>query len=335
MAQWRCVVVVALALGLCAGCAHKRPPRPRAVRPAAKPWIATRSLCIFPMARAPARAEPQAFASAMAAGYRARLDTPDGAELVRIDPGPRTGHFGAVHIDLSDVRVDPEDKVRKLKPLAASQGTVTADRFELVASPFLVEKARLFIGLVATDAKLDVRRDREGRSMLTLTDAKDGVLTLEVPREDVDWMLLHAARGAAGKFGVAVDRTKLKLDVEGSRTIRVDLKIDTRVGFLPAGLRFRARVDIDDQLNGKMTRLSCDGDQLLGPIVSSIIDPLLRKYEGKSRPLVGFDWGQMTLRDVKMDTTDAFMLEATFGTDPTAAKPVLVERKSKKKRRAA
>jgi len=132
-----------------------------------------------------------------------------------------------------------------------------------------------------------------------------------------------------------VDRTKLKLDIEGSRTIRVDLKIDTRVGFLPAGLRFRARVDIDDQLNGKMTRLSCEGDQLLGPIVSSIIDPLLRKYEGKTRPLVGFDWGQMTLRDVKMDTTDAFKLEARFGTDPTAVKPVVVERKGKKKKRAA
>jgi hypothetical protein len=271
----------------------------------------------------------------MAAGYKARLDVPEGAELVRIEPGPRAGHFGAVRIDLTDVHVDPEDKVPKLKPQPASQGTVTAEQFELTANPFLVEKARLFIGLNATDARLDVRRDKEGRSMLTLTDAKDGVLTLEVPRGDVDWMLLHAARGAASKFGVSVDRTKLKLDIEGSRTIRVDLKIDTRVGFLPAGLRFKARVDIDDQLNGKMTRLSCEGDQLLGPIVSSIIDPLLQKYEGKSRPLVGFDWGQMTLRDLKMDTTDALKLEARFGTDPTKAKPVLVERKSKKKKRSA
>jgi hypothetical protein len=335
MAQWRCVVVVALMLGLCAGCAHRRPPRPRAVRPAAKPWIATRSLCIFPMARTPARPEPGAMAAAMAAGYRSRLEVPDGAELVRIDPGPRAGHFGSVHIDLSDVRVNPEDKVKKLNPLPASQGTVTADRFELVADPFLLEKARLFIGLTATDAKLDVRRDRQGRSMLTLTDAREGVLTLEVPRRDVDWMLLHAARAAASKYGVSVDRTNLKLDIDGSRTIRVDLKIDTRVGFLPAGLRFRARVDIDDQLNGTMTRLSCDGDQMLGPIVSSIIDPFLRKYEGISRPLVGFDWGQMTLRDVTMDTTDAFKLEAKFGTDPTRPKATLVERKKNRKKRAA
>jgi hypothetical protein len=234
-------------------------------------------------------------------------------------------------IDLTDVRVDADGNQRRLKPLRASQGSVTVDRLELVANPLMVEKARVLLNLTATDAKLDVRRDKQGRSMLTLTDAKDGTFTLEVPRKDVDWLLLHGARGLAGKFGVLVDRTKLKLDVEDNRTIRLDLKIDTRVALLPAGFRFKARVDIDDQLNGKMTHLSCEGDQLLGPIISSIVNPMLEKYEGRTRPLVGFEWGELKLRDVKIDTSDAFRFEASFGSVPGANKPVLVNRKAHKR----
>ena len=328
----RWVVVLAVALSVCGGCARK--PNPRfVVRKPPKPWIGTRSLCIFPMVKPPERPEAQALAAAMAAGWKARLDVPDGSELVKIEKGPHAhaGHFETISIDLSDVRVDPENKQRRLKPLRASQGTVTADRVELVANPLLVEKARLLIGMTATNAKLDVRRDKQGRSMLTLTDAKEGVLTLEVPRKDIDWLLLHAARQAAGKLGIIVDRTRLKLDVENSRTIRVDLKIDTRVALLPAGFRFRARVDIDDELNGTMTKLSVDGDQLLGPIISSLIEPQIKKYEGKTRPLVGFEWGELKLRDVTMTTDDAFRLEAKFGSVPGANRPVVVDRRARKR----
>jgi hypothetical protein len=321
-----CVVVVG------GGCAHKRKP-PAAVARPAKPWIGTKSMCIFPMARAPvtAAAEPDLLAAAMTAGWKARLDVPEGAQLVRVEPGGRPGHLEAMSIDLTDVRVDADGKQKRLKPLRSSRGSVAVDRLEMVANPLMVEKARLLLGLTATDARLDVRRDKEGHTMLTLTDAKDGTLTLEVPRKDVDWLLLHGARGLAGKFGVAVDRTKLKLDVEDNRTIRLDLKIDTRVALLPAGFRFKARVDIDDQLNGKMSRLSCEGDQLLGPLISAVINPLLEKYEGRTRPLVGFAWGEMKLRDVKMDTSDSFRLEAKFGSVPGAKKPMVVTRRGRRR----
>lgn len=333
MLSFRRLLTVLVAALLCAGCAHKR--KPLVVQRPVKPWIGTKSLCIFPMAHALQHPGPDALAAAMTAGWKARLDVPDGAQLVHIEPGARAGAFEGIWIDLTDVRIDAEEqkKQKKLKPLKQSLGSMTAQRLELVANPLLLEKARLLLSLKATDARLDVRRDRRTRaSMLTLTDARDGTLSLEVPRQDVDWLLLHGAKRAAGKFGVSVDRTRLKLHVEESRTIRVDLKVDTRIGFLPAGFRFRARVDIDDNLNGRMTRLSCKGDQLLGPIISSIIDPALKKYEGKTRPLVGFEWGDMKLRDVTMNTDHSFRLQAKFGTMPGSNKPQVTQ---KSRRRAA
>lgn len=322
MLSFQRLLTIVIAAFLCAGCAQKR--KPPVVQKPVKPWIGTKSLCIFPMAHAPQHPGPDALAAAMTAGWKARLDVPAGAQLVHIEPGARTGAFEGIWIDLTDVRIDADEqkKQKKLKPLKQSHGSMTAQRLELVASPLLLEKARLLLSLKATDARLDVRRDRRSRaSMLTLTDARDGTLSVEVPRQDVDWLLLHGARKAAGKFGILVDRTRLKLDIEDSRTIRVDLKVDTRIGFLPAGFRFRARVDIDDNLNGRMTRLSCEGDQLLGPIISSIIDPALKKYEGKTRPLVGFEWGDMKLRDVTMSTEDSFRLQAKFGSGMAATPP--------------
>ena len=117
----------------------------------------------------------------------------------------------------------------------------------------------------------------------------------------------------------------LSMDVEDN-TIKADLKVDTRLGFLPAGLRFKARVDIDDRLNGRITRLSCSGDQLLGPIISAIIDPALAKYEGKVKPLVGFEIGNMTLKDLQLASGESFRVDVKFGTGATPTQGAARER---------
>jgi hypothetical protein len=316
MGPSRRLAFVLITLLLCAGCAHKRPAVAR--KPQAKPWIAAKTLCMLPMSKPPAAPGAGPLAAVMSEGWKARLDVPEGAQLVRIEPGARAGAFGTISIDLSDTRVEPDRKVPVPKPVAASQGWLTAEKLELIANPLLLDKAKVQIGLTATDARLDVRRDRKGGPpVLTLTDAKETTLSLELTKKDVDRLLLQATRAGFGRFGVSVDRTTLKLDVIDDRTIRVDLKLDARVGFLPAGLRFKARVDIDDKLNGTMTRLSCEGDQLLGPVISTFIDPALRKYEGRTRPLIGFEWGRMKLQEVSMRSNDSLRLDARFATEAT------------------
>jgi hypothetical protein len=316
----RWVGLVLIAVALCAGCAQKHKP-PVVVKRPAKPWLAAKTLCMLPMSKSPHDPGAVALAEVMADGWKARLEVPEGARLVRVEPGAGAGAFGTISINLSDTRVEPDRKVPVPKPHRTSQGWLTAERLELVANPLVLDKARVQIGLTATDARLDVRRDRKGGPpVLTLTDAKETTLSLELTRQDVDRLVLQGARAGFGRFGVSVDRTTVKLDIIDDRTIRVDLKLEARVGFLPAGLRFKARVDIDDKLNGTMTRLSCEGDQLLGPVISTFIDPALRKYEGRTRPLVGFEWGRMKLKEVAMRSDDTLRLDATFATDE-AIKP--------------
>ena len=253
-------------------------------------------------------------------GWESRLTVPADADLVRIEGAAAYPYLDAMTIDLSQVVVHMKKKTKKLKPVGKSEGSLRVENLEFVARPLLVERAKLLVGMSASDAKLDFRRDKRGQPMLTLSDARDGRLSLEVTKKDIDALLLKAAREAAGKYGVTVDRTKLKLDVVDGRSMRADLKVDTRIGFLPAGLRFKARVDVDDKLNGRIKTLSCEGDQLLGPIISGIINPALKKYEGKNRPLVGFPWGKMKLQDFDLRMDDAFHLDVTFGTQPAAVR---------------
>lgn len=308
-----CVVALALA----GGCASK--PKARTPKPP-KPWLNAKSLVLFPMTKSIPPRTPEMLASSMEQAWGTRLDVPEGSDLVRIEGVEAYPHVGAMTIDLSDVSIPSKSKERKLKPRGGPEGAVTVGNLELVARPLLVERARFVIAMSASDAKLEIRRDKKGQPMLALAGAEDGKVSLEVSKKDIDRLLLQSARDAAGKYGVAVDRTKLKLDMIDGKSLRVDLKVNLRVaGVLPAGLHFKARMDIDDQLNGRITKLTCEGDQLLGPLISSVIDPALSKYEGKKRPLVGFAFGKMKLKDLQIDVEDGFKVEAAFGNVVPAA----------------
>ena len=97
------------------------------------------------------------------------------------------------------------------------------------------------------------------------------------------------------------------------RTIRVHLKLSTRVGFIPAGLHFRARMDIDDNLNGRLSELSCTGDEALGPLIGGLIQPFIEKYNGTTRPLMNFPATNIRLRGVEIVAEQTIRVSAAFG----------------------
>ena len=103
------------------------------------------------------------------------------------------------------------------------------------------------------------------------------------------------------------------MDVQDGRTVRVDLKLSTRFAFAPAGLHFRARLDIDDDLRGRLSELSCTGDEVLGPLISGLIQPFLAKYNGKTRPLMTFPKTGMRLQGVEIVADERVRLTANFG----------------------
>src|SRR5665213_3305106 len=80
-----------------------------------------------------------------------------------------------------------------------------------------------------------------------------------------------------------------------------------------AGMRFAAHVDLDDQMNARVSHLRCDGDHALGPFIVGFIRPGLQKYEGATKPLFSFPGGQLKLHDVKIQGGEDVRVIANFG----------------------
>lgn len=291
---------------------RRRPRRFRRPRER-KAWVDGKGMCVFPFAadRRPGTAD--AFADAMARGYRRSLKLPADAKIVETTGGDTYPLVDAIRVDFCDAVVDTGKEGRKPSEKYLTVHALDAGRLEVLGHRVAVEDARVNIQMTADDARLVFARDEQGRPLLVLHDAKDGRMTLEVTLADVEKLLLAAARKGARHYGLSVNGTRLKLAVEDGRTVRVDLKLFTRVGIAPAGLRFRARLDIDERLDGTLSRLSCTGDQILGPLISGLIAPFLNKYNGVTRPLMNFPATEMRLRDIRITADRAVRVTADFG----------------------
>src|SRR4029077_1506179 len=106
--------------------------------------------------------------------------------------------------------------------------------------PLLVRKARIHMNLNANAAQLVLERDRVGRPVMMLQDADSGKLSFEVSVADAEALMLRSAREAAVDYGITVQSMKLKITAQTPRNLDVNLHIATLVGFVPAGMTFKA-----------------------------------------------------------------------------------------------
>jgi hypothetical protein len=291
------------------------------VKPPAKPdkpneqkaWINGKGMCVFPFAaeRLPDNADD--FAAAMSRGYRKALKLPDDSSVV-IAEGGVYPKVDSLKIDVCNAIIDPEREARKPSDRKPTSPALDAAHFEMLGHRMSVERATVNMDLVATDARLLLARDKKGKPLLVLGGARKGRMSMEVTLDDVERLLLVAARKGGRAYGLAVDRARLDMTVdETAHVVRIDLTLSTRFGFVPAGLRFRARLDIDDNMNGKLSELAVSGDDVLGPLMSGLIRPFLAKYNGTTRPLMNFPATEMRLRGIEIAADHSIRVKADFG----------------------
>lgn len=307
---------------LTTGCAHRAKARARQAALKAQKdqpaWVDAKDVCVFRYGERKLPKNAIDFDHALTKGWERSFVLPDLESTVQVDGAERYPHLRALKIDLTDAKVDPDSKTAKLRPTdkRLSGSAVLAAQFELVSHPLRSGKAKVDLDVTARDVRLDFGKDRENQPMLLMTDAKNGHMEIAVAHDDVERILLETAKEKAARFGIDVRKLSLTMISNPTdRSVRVAVKVISLVGgFVPAGLTFAARLDIDDRLNGTLSGLTCDGDNVLGPLISGIIRPGLKKHEGKTRPLVKFPLGTMHLYDAQIDTTnDTIKLTAAFG----------------------
>lgn len=277
-----------------------------------KAWFDAKSLCVFRLGNGEMPQDREALADGLLAGWSRSITLPDPSKAVTLQGGVYPS-LDALRINLSDGEFKTGQKKDKIKLNNKVEKTLEVSHLEVRGEPLLLQKAKLNMSIVADAAQLDLERDRRGRPVMALADARSGSLQFEVSQADVQELLLKNAREMGAKYGVKVESTRFTLKPETPRSIQASLHISTKVGFVPAGMLFKAHVVVDDAMNAKITGLTVDGDEALGPLIVGILRPALTSYNNTTRPLVSFPAGNLKLRDVAVRVDDSLHLNASFG----------------------
>lgn len=290
----------------------KRRPKPRRVKEE-KAWINGKGMWVFPFAADKLPDTADDFAAAMERGYRKALELPDFATGIVVARGGTYPSVDSLTIDVCDAVVKNPENKRKPSDRELALHGIDAAKFELLGKHMSLEHANVDLTMIATDARLLFTRDSAGKPLLVMGNAKAGHVSVELSLDDCERLLLAAAQKGGAKYALAVDKARLKMTVDDGRSVRVHVKLSTRVGFIPAGLHLRAKLDIDPNLDATLSELSCTGDEALGPLIGGLIQPFLDRYNGKTRPLMNFPKTDMRLRDVQITADETIRLAADFG----------------------
>lgn len=297
------------------GCAARRPaPAPAVLKPPppAEPWINAKSFCILPLSAPEVPRTGGQLVESLLNAWKAGLKLPAPERAVTI-VGGRYPSVREMRVDLSGARVMDGKSRPQVGDLRPTTRSLAVEHFALVAEDFATEKSRANLQVTADGVKLDLQKDRRGTPVLVMTDADEGTLHFDTAVADMERLMLSAARASAGRRGVYVRDLKLYFRTAGPRSLYAEMYVTTLVGFVPAGLRFTARVDVDEAMNARLSDLAADGDELLGPVVVAFIRPQLKKFDGQTKPLVGFPNKAVRLKDVQITAGDRITLDAVFG----------------------
>ncbi len=254
------------------------------------------------------------FVDALGNGLRGLVVVPEGVAIVSTD-GPKYPTLRRLRIDLSQGAFNDTGKTPKWSDDGHLDPGVHTDRLEVIAQPMIYRKASINIAMSASDVELDVRRDKSHNPSMMLTDAVDGHLQVDVGRDDLETLIKSAADDSGAKYLISVDKAKLKLQSPNDRALKAELLITARQLLVTATVRITGQIDIDKDLNARISNLKCNGEGVVGTLVCGIVGPSLEKNNGRIIPLTAFPSGNVRLHDLRVHLDDSLHITGTFGRD--------------------
>ncbi len=169
------------------------------------------------------------------------------------------------------------------------------------------------VSLKAEDVQLHSCRSAEGEIVLVLQSAREGQIRVGTTTSALEAVIAQLAREEAGKHGVTIDRVQLNLTSGGPRSFAAEVQLRAKKLFLSASIRVFAKVDLDQELNAKISGLQCEGDGAMASVACGVLTPHLQKLDGRVFPLMALPLGEIRLRDVRLAVGDEIEVSAEFG----------------------
>jgi hypothetical protein len=261
---------------------------------------------MFPLAGPQIPDSPEALAEALQRGLAAR-NLP-AREVTAQGAWPT---LDLLRLDLTGVQIS---RSQLPGPAGERRGDgFTTARFELVAAPGELESTPVHVSLQADDAAFDFASGGEGESMLLIKRAVKGEVKVEVARADVERLIHSLASAAASQHGVDIKSVKVSFTSRGPRAVSVNADVTAKMFIATATVTLSGDVDLDEQLNARLSNLRFSGDGMVANLAGGFIRPQLAKLEGRTFPLMSFALGEITLRDVHLQAGETLRLTAQFG----------------------
>jgi hypothetical protein len=240
------------------------------------------------------------------------LTLPKKAAPVTVD-APAYPAVKRLAVNLDGAAVSAAEPPPKPEPTGKRQPGVRVDRFTLTARPIRYGAGGIDLGLDAKDVDLAFAKDKSGRPLLVLTDAGEGNVEANVSKADIQALAKEAATAAAAQQGITVQTVEVDLRSTGERSVVADVRVKAKKLMVGGVVRLSAKLDVDNELTATVSGLSCSGEGMVGTLVASVVQPKLKPYEGRKVPLVAFSLGDVTLRDLTIDTSAGLRVTARFG----------------------
>ena len=215
-----------------------------------------------------------------------------------------------VVLDRAQLRPNPPPPPR---PLGEGTPALTVDDLEITASALSLGPATADLKLRATDVALHQATDASGDIILTLQSAANGEVEVSADKAELERAIAAVATREAGKHGVSIDQVQVSVSSRGARSVDAEVRLRGRKLFFTTVIRIAAKLDLDEELNARLSGLACHGEGAVGALACSVLEPHLQKLDGKSFALMGLPLGEVRLRDVRLSVGDKLAVNAEFG----------------------
>jgi hypothetical protein len=248
-------------------------------------------------------------AEAVEGGLRALMTIAPGRDIASAD-----GEYPALEglrVDLTGAQADMTR--RPVPPAAGETGAmVTVRELRIAGRPIQVENARVTLELSAADVRLRYARGEGGLWLVPLGVA-EGRIVVEIPRGDLEALILAHAREAGKAQGANATKLDLKLDLQGPRSIAVEALVTAKKTLLTGTVRLTGRLDIDEGLAARISSLDCVGQGVVGSVAAAAIKPKLKRAEGRTMSLGALAFAGLRPRDVRAESVDPLRIVGSFG----------------------
>jgi hypothetical protein len=304
--------ILALIVSLAMGCPNHKKAKNQALGP---PAMDLRKAVSFPLATSALPGSREELTAALVDGLRKHVKLAENEEQKTIvAEGDHYPSLQRLTIDLTNAAIDTGHKPAKLQRGETPAPGVRADDFHFRADPLNIDGGHIHLIVHARDVNLGVIHDRAGQPILSLDEARDGEVSCQTTTKDLSTIFRASANERGKPFGLSVQKAKLDLDSQNDHEMTANLRLISRLVIIPIQLHFTAHVQVDNAGNATLSKLSCEGDDAAGTLITQFIRPALADYNNKTMPLVGFPSKKMCLHDVRVQLDgETVRLAAAFG----------------------